>query len=429
MSPEPFTVSKNRLTIYAALVFVVGCLAGVFAGGAYVSHAKFNADKSFYGFLSWLVVDDERVRAFVLGGVLVAAVILFSFGLSRMALSYAGRWNRTLNVGPADDPDDRLVVDDALAPLAKERLKQQWLAIRGRAAHHFTAMVDFSKWYYMSIGTFSLSALVAAIALFFLTSEGWSAGLRNYDLLAVFVVMTGAATFYRSVIAFYRHAENIADNKQLYKNYVALENEVRSFAATGAVAAGGPKTTDDFVAHVDKKMAEFHNIAIGFDASKVPTYDGLLDGLGKGRVAAATAPAAGATAAASALTEQSVTPQPVSLYVVQPGDTLSEISQKFYGDPNKYMILYWANVDRVKDPDLIKVGWELKIPPAPVVNARSPAGADGRTAAVTPNGGGPRGVAAAAEEGEKREGVGVEQNGGKEGGPTAAGERAGSGKL
>ena len=61
-------------------------------------------------------------------------------------------------------------------------------------------------------------------------------------------------------------------------------------------------------------------------------------------------------------------PEPVpeapaeTIYVVVPGDTLGGISLKYYGDANKYMKIFEANRDILDNPDLIKVGQELKIP-------------------------------------------------------------------
>jgi nucleoid-associated protein YgaU len=49
-------------------------------------------------------------------------------------------------------------------------------------------------------------------------------------------------------------------------------------------------------------------------------------------------------------------------YTVQPGDNLSKISKRFYGDANKYMTIAKAN--NMEDPDKIKVGQELLIPAA-----------------------------------------------------------------
>jgi nucleoid-associated protein YgaU len=49
-------------------------------------------------------------------------------------------------------------------------------------------------------------------------------------------------------------------------------------------------------------------------------------------------------------------------YVVQPGDNLSKISKRFYGDANKYPAIAQAN--HLDDPDKIKVGQTLVIPTA-----------------------------------------------------------------
>ena len=55
-------------------------------------------------------------------------------------------------------------------------------------------------------------------------------------------------------------------------------------------------------------------------------------------------------------------PVPAKVYEVVSGDTLSKISKKFYGDASKYMKIFDANKDQLKDPDKIKVGQKLKIP-------------------------------------------------------------------
>ncbi|MCB0192981.1 MAG: LysM peptidoglycan-binding domain-containing protein [Anaerolineae bacterium] len=50
-------------------------------------------------------------------------------------------------------------------------------------------------------------------------------------------------------------------------------------------------------------------------------------------------------------------------YVVQPGDTLSGIAYKIYGDYSLWPIIYEANRDKISSPSLIRVGMELLIPP------------------------------------------------------------------
>jgi nucleoid-associated protein YgaU len=49
-------------------------------------------------------------------------------------------------------------------------------------------------------------------------------------------------------------------------------------------------------------------------------------------------------------------------YTVQSGDSLWKISQKFYGDGNKYQKIFEANKEVIKNPDLIYPGQMLRIP-------------------------------------------------------------------
>jgi nucleoid-associated protein YgaU len=49
-------------------------------------------------------------------------------------------------------------------------------------------------------------------------------------------------------------------------------------------------------------------------------------------------------------------------YTVKSGDNLSKISKQFYGDSNEYMRIFYANRDKLKDPDKIQVGMVLSLP-------------------------------------------------------------------
>jgi LysM repeat protein len=64
---------------------------------------------------------------------------------------------------------------------------------------------------------------------------------------------------------------------------------------------------------------------------------------------------------AAAATTQGVT-QSTREYTVKAGDTLSKISRQFYGNPNEYMKIYYANTDKLSDPDKIFPGQQLNIP-------------------------------------------------------------------
>jgi len=53
---------------------------------------------------------------------------------------------------------------------------------------------------------------------------------------------------------------------------------------------------------------------------------------------------------------------PSQWYTVQSGDTLSRIAKQFYGDPNKYMLIFESNRPMLSDPDKIYPGQMLRIP-------------------------------------------------------------------
>ncbi|HSR66239.1 MAG TPA: LysM peptidoglycan-binding domain-containing protein [Xanthomonadaceae bacterium] len=50
-------------------------------------------------------------------------------------------------------------------------------------------------------------------------------------------------------------------------------------------------------------------------------------------------------------------------YTVKPGDTLSHIAQHVYGKASHWHAIFEANRDQIKDPDLIRPGQVLQLPP------------------------------------------------------------------
>lgn len=50
------------------------------------------------------------------------------------------------------------------------------------------------------------------------------------------------------------------------------------------------------------------------------------------------------------------------IHKVVSGDSLSKMAKEYFDDAKKYMEIFNVNKDQLKNPDLIKVGQELKIP-------------------------------------------------------------------
>jgi nucleoid-associated protein YgaU len=55
--------------------------------------------------------------------------------------------------------------------------------------------------------------------------------------------------------------------------------------------------------------------------------------------------------------------QPVVDYIVQSGDSLSLIAQRFYGSARYADFIYESNRDTLRSKDAIRVGQTLKLPP------------------------------------------------------------------
>jgi nucleoid-associated protein YgaU len=49
-------------------------------------------------------------------------------------------------------------------------------------------------------------------------------------------------------------------------------------------------------------------------------------------------------------------------HTVAPGETLSEISLRYYGSARRWAEIYEANLDAVRAPHLIRPGQRLRIP-------------------------------------------------------------------
>ncbi len=159
----------------------------------------------------------------------------------------------------------------------RSRIKAQLLKIRVKANHHLIVMEDFYVNYFSSIVMFSIAGAIAAICLTLISKKGWDQ--VNEHVITIFLVMSAVTAYYGAMPSSFQQQQNIGDNKVLYLKFVALENEVLSYVATGGRTVlkdqaqnEKPKiVVKDFIYYVDQQLAQ-DNIAIGFDSSKAPSY-------------------------------------------------------------------------------------------------------------------------------------------------------------
>jgi hypothetical protein len=211
---------------------------------------------------------------------LVVLLVIF-IHLSRWLLTYqaklvANAWIKRidLNAPPASEANAARASDDIDT---RRRLNEQLLEIKRRAKHHLDITVFFYTRYYMAITLFSILGGTAAIALIFITKSGWS-GVSPY-VITVFLITSGHAAFYGAFPRIFQQEKNIADNKNLYTQYVALQNELESYFLTGEDINGAWKTGHQFVHYIDQQLARLNNFAIGFDYTKTPNYLETFDDL------------------------------------------------------------------------------------------------------------------------------------------------------
>jgi nucleoid-associated protein YgaU len=103
---------------------------------------------------------------------------------------------------------------------------------------------------------------------------------------------------------------------------------------------------------------------VSFDApSATVTVAGTLpDQATKEKVLLCCGNVAGVAAVNDMLTVSSPEPE-AQWHTVVSGDNLSKIAKKFYGDANKYPVIFEANKPMLTHPDKIYPGQMLRIPP------------------------------------------------------------------
>ena len=130
-------------------------------------------------------------------------------------------------------------------------------------------------------------------------------------------------------------------------------------AALSAVAG---KAIADYIATQGLNVS---GLDVGFEAttSTVTVAGTVPDQATKEKVLLCCGNVAGVAKVNDMLTVEA--PQPESQWhTVVSGDNLSKIAKKFYGDANKYPLIFEANKPMLKHPDKIYPGQVLRIPPA-----------------------------------------------------------------
>ena len=121
---------------------------------------------------------------------------------------------------------------------------------------------------------------------------------------------------------------------------------------------------DAILAYIKAQNLSATGLTVTFDGSTgtVGVFGVAPDQATKEKIVLAAGNVEGVEKVNDMLTVDKSAPE-AQYYTVVSGDTLSKISKQFYGDANEYMRIFYANQDKLKDPDKIQVGQVLNIPP------------------------------------------------------------------
>ena len=130
------------------------------------------------------------------------------------------------------------------------------------------------------------------------------------------------------------------------------------------IKAANDAAGDAILAYINKQGLEATGLTVTFDgASSTATVFGVApDQETKEKIILCCGNVAGVAAVNDQMSVDQSTPE-AKFYTVVRGDTLSKIAKQYYGDANKYPVIFEANKPMLKSPDLIYPGQMLRIPP------------------------------------------------------------------
>ncbi len=133
----------------------------------------------------------------------------------------------------------------------------------------------------------------------------------------------------------------------------------------GADLFGNGDQAEELKGMIDTELGDkIQNLAVTVDDGTV-TLSGECDSLATREKA--TLLAGNVKGVRQVVTDKLTAPDPepkdeTVFYTVQRGDSLSKIAKVYYNDPMKYPVIFEANREVIKDPNLIYPGQTIRIP-------------------------------------------------------------------
>ncbi len=130
------------------------------------------------------------------------------------------------------------------------------------------------------------------------------------------------------------------------------------------VAALSKAAGDAIITYIESQGLKVGGLAVEFDGrdSTVTVSGSVADQATKEKVLLCCGNVAGVAGVKDLLVVDTPAPE-ARWHVVVSGDNLSKIAKAYYGDANKYPLIFEANKPMLSNPDKIYPGQTLRIPP------------------------------------------------------------------
>jgi nucleoid-associated protein YgaU len=144
----------------------------------------------------------------------------------------------------------------------------------------------------------------------------------------------------------------------------AAEAAAKAAPTPENIAALSKAAGDAIATYIEKQGLQVDGLDVAFDApSATVTVAGTVsDQATKEKVLLCCGNVSGVSQVNDMLTVSAPEPE-AQWHTVVSGDNLSKIAKKFYGDANKYPVIFEANKPMLTHPDKIYPGQMLRIPP------------------------------------------------------------------
>jgi nucleoid-associated protein YgaU len=144
----------------------------------------------------------------------------------------------------------------------------------------------------------------------------------------------------------------------------AMQEAAAAPADEAKIKAANDAAADAILAYIKSQNLNATGLTVTFDgASAVASVFGVApDQSTREKIALCCGNVAGVAAVKDMMSVDQSAPE-AQYYTVVSGDNLSKIAKHYYGDANKYPVIFEANKPMLTHPDKIYPGQVLRIPP------------------------------------------------------------------